>query len=190
METIECCNCKLNEIIKNDKLKRFCNKHYCYACTMYEAFYNLDKFNKINIENYQNNKFEFECICCNDENIKMDIDALNDYITNVTQYETIYEYNDDIKDFICDSKNCKSKKQNVSHCIECQISFCKNCINNHQYDKHTILNKYTKDNLRYYQKNKCEKHQEDKSMYCYSCQSYICCSCQTTHQTHSIEKCR
>ena len=78
METIECFHCKLNEIIKNENLKRFCNKQYCYACTIYEAFYNLDKFNKINIENYQNNKIEFECICCNDENIKMDIDELND----------------------------------------------------------------------------------------------------------------
>ena len=136
-EIIECCNCKLNEIIKNENLKRFCNKQYCYACTMYEAFYNLDKFNKFNIENHQNNQIEFECICCNDENIKMDIVALNDYITNISQYETKYEYNDDIKDFICDSKNCKTKNKMFHIALNVKYHFARiasttiNMINTH-----------------------------------------------------------
>ena len=96
IEKIECFHCKLSEVLTNETIQRKCGKQMCYACTMYEATCNFD----YNIEMFENKKFKFYCICCYDEHIEMDIDTLEEYITNMAQCETQHEFIDEILDMI------------------------------------------------------------------------------------------
>ena len=85
----------------------------------------------------------------------------------------------------CD--NCKKEDKGHTEnnkfycCFNCKLNLCPKCKNEHDKQKHFIVNYEDKDIY-------CQTHNTILNSYCFDCEKDICALCENQHEGHEIKK--
>ena len=174
-ESRMCCDvCGISETIKNEFIKRKCNKELCFMCTLIECAKNV-----LNIKAKQKDlKYMFSC--CHQESKEINEDEIMKYFDEISKYETV---NEEINiEFVCKKRKCKGKL--IKYCLKCKDIICLKCEEKHFSNEHEMINEIEKAVIEM-QDEKCKKHGNVKDEYCETCKEMICLTCQNEHFEHN-----
>ena len=109
--------------------------------------------------------YDFNISCTNHKIFNISIDRFYDYIT---------------LDYKCDICKKNSKNSNFAYCYDCELIYCKTCLNRHNINNsHYISNNIIDKNII------CKLHNKNYTKFCMKCKLNLCEQCENSYNHYT-----